>query len=75
MELDYKLKYEKAIKDHIDGATDIFKSKYRGDEVFVHFNKKTGVGTYTDMNGNYVGGWKFNQKQIDFHIQNGVKIK
>ena len=70
-----KLKYEKAIKDHIDGATDIFKSKYRGDEVFVHFNKKTGVGTYTDMNGNYVGGWKFNKKQIDFHIQNGVKIK
>ena len=67
--------YQKAIKNHIDTATDVYKSTYRGDDVYVYINRNTGVGAYTDMSGNYVGGWKFNSDQMNFHLTNGTKIK
>lgn len=67
--------YQKAIQNHIDTATYVYKSTYRGDDVYVYINKNTGVGAYTDLSGNYVGGWKFSSDQINFHITNGTKIK
>ena len=67
--------YQKAIQNHIETATDVYKSTYRGDDVYVYINKNTSVGAYTDLSGNYIGGWKFNSNQIDFHLGNGIKIK
>lgn len=67
--------YQKAIQNHIDTATDVYKSTYRGDDVYVYINKNTGVGAYTDLSGNYVGGWKFSSDQMNFHLTNGTKIK
>lgn len=67
--------YQKAIKYHINSANDIYKSTYRGKEVYVYINKKTGVGAYTDLSGNYIGGWQFSSEQINFHEANGTKIK
>lgn len=67
--------YQKAIQKHIDTAKDVYKSTYRGQDVYVYINKSTGVGEYTDLLGNYVGGWKFSSDQINFHLKNGAKIK
>ncbi|WP_147297508.1 colicin D domain-containing protein [Lachnotalea glycerini] len=67
--------YQKAIQKHIDNAPDVYKSKYRGEDVYVYLNEETSLGAYVDMNGNYIGGWKFNSKQINYHLTNGVKIK
>lgn len=63
--------YEKAIRNHIQGATDVWKSKYRGDEVYVYYDRNTGLGAYTDLNGYYIGGWKFSKEQFEFHQKNG----
>ncbi|HHW37551.1 MAG TPA: hypothetical protein GXX18_09995, partial [Bacillales bacterium] len=67
--------YQRAIQSHINTATGIFKSKYRGQDVYVYINKKTGVGAYTDLSGNYIGGWKFSADQMKFHLTKGTKIK
>ncbi|ARF70370.1 hypothetical protein B7C51_02555 [Paenibacillus larvae subsp. pulvifaciens] len=29
-------------------------------------NPETGLGAYTDLSGNYIGGWKFNSNQMKF---------
>lgn len=67
--------YQKAIQNHIDTATDVYKSTYRGEGVYVYINKNTRVGAYTDLFGNYVGGWKFSTDQMNFHLTMGTKIK
>ncbi|MBO1627445.1 colicin D domain-containing protein [Bacillus arachidis] len=67
--------YQKAIQNHIDTANDVYKSTYRGQEVYVHINRNNEVGAYTDLSGNYIGGWKFNSNQMNFHLTNGTKIK
>lgn len=59
----------------MDTVTDIYKSTYRDQDVHVYINKNTGVGAYTDLLGNYVGGWKFSSDQMNFHLTNGTKIK
>ena len=66
--------YQSAIQNHFVSATDIFKSTYRGQEVFVYINKSTGVGAYTNLSGGYIGGWKFSPGQIAFHFSNGIRI-
>ena len=67
--------YQEAIQNHIDTAPEVFKSTYRGQEVYVYLNQETSIGAYVDMNGNYIGGWKFNSNQINYHLTNGIKIK
>ncbi len=44
-------------------------------EVYLHLNRDTGVGAYVDMNGDYIGGWKLSEKQIQFHLTYGTRIK
>ncbi|WP_244912788.1 colicin D domain-containing protein [Paenibacillus pasadenensis] len=63
--------YQQAIEKHIQGASNVWKSKYRGNDVYVYYDKNTGLGAYTDLNGNYVGGWKFSDAQVEFHTNNG----
>ncbi|MGN7457400.1 polymorphic toxin-type HINT domain-containing protein [Paenibacillus pasadenensis] len=63
--------YQQAIEKHIQGASNVWKSKYRGNDVYVYYDKNTGLGAYTDLNGNYVGGWKFSDAQVEFHKNNG----
>jgi len=67
--------YQKAVQTHINTATDVYKSTYRGQDVNVFINKSTGVGAYTDLSGSYIGGWKFSTDQMNFHLTNGTKIK
>ena len=67
--------YQRAIQNHINTAKNVYKSTYRGQNVNVYINKNTGVGAYTDLSGNYIGGWKFTPDQIKFHLTNGTKIK
>jgi len=67
--------YQSTIESHINVATDVFKSTYRGQDVYVYINKGTGLGAYTDLSGNYIGGWKFSEAQINFHVTNGIQIK
>jgi len=54
--------------------SDIWLSKYRGQSVFVFYDSKTGLGSYVDMDGNYVGGWKFSDAQLKYHQKNGQRI-
>ncbi|AKB28470.1 hypothetical protein MSSIT_1751 [Methanosarcina siciliae T4/M] len=68
--------YEKAIQNHIITAPEVYKSTYRqNQDVYVYLNKETGVGVYTDLSGNYIGGWKFSREQIKYHTTNGLKIE
>jgi RHS repeat-associated protein len=67
--------YQKAIQNHIDTASDVYQSLYRGQDVYVYINKSTGLGVYTDLAGNYIGGWKFTSEQMNYHITNGTIIK
>jgi len=67
--------YQQAIQNHIDNASDVYLSTYRGQKVYVYYNPETGLGSYVDMNGNYVSGWRLSEKQIEFHTTNGKKIK
>ncbi|WP_139070795.1 colicin D domain-containing protein, partial [Paenibacillus sp. KS1] len=66
--------YSQAISKHLESSTDVWMSKYRGQEVFVHYDSATGIGSYIDMDGGYVGGWKFSDDQLKFHRENGTKI-
>ena len=67
--------YQNAIQNHINTAPEIYKSVYRGSDVYVYLNRETGIGAYVGMDGSYVGGWKFNSRQIDFHTTNGILIE
>lgn len=67
-------KYKAAIENHIKNSTEVYKSTYRGNDVYVYLDGKTNIGAYVDMSGNYIGGWKFSADQIAFHIKNGIKI-
>jgi RHS repeat-associated protein len=68
--------YGKAIQNHINTAPEVYKSTYRqNQDVYVYLNKETGVGVYTDLSGNYIGGWKFSPEQIKYHTTNGLKIE
>ena len=69
------IEYQKAIQNHINGATDVYLSSYRGQDVNLFYNSNTGLGAYVDLAGNYVGGWKLSPKQVQYHITNGIKIK
>ncbi|MBQ6230810.1 MAG: hypothetical protein IJJ74_06790 [Eubacterium sp.] len=68
------IEYQNAIQNNINNATDIYISKYRGTDVYVYYNSNTGLGSYVDYLGNYVGGWKFSTNQLNYHITNGLKI-
>jgi len=55
--------YERAIQEHISTAPEVYKSTYRqNQEVYVYLNRETGVGAYTDLSGNYIGGWKLSSE-------------
>lgn len=67
--------YQNAIQNHINTASEVYQSVYRGDPVTVYINSKNSLGAYVDLDGNYVGGWKFNTSQIDYHRTNGTRIE
>ena len=67
--------YQQAIQSHINNATDVYASKYRGGDVYVYYNQNTGIGAYVDCQGSYIGGWRFSSNQIGYHQNNGIKIK
>ncbi len=67
--------YKNAIRNHFNIATDVYKSTYRGQQVYVFINKATGIGAYTDLTGNFIGGWRFNLAQMNYHAINGSKLK
>lgn len=68
------VEYRQAIECHISNATDIFFSQYRGENVYVYYNRSTQIGAYVDLQGSYVGGWKFSEAQINYHMNNGIKL-
>ncbi|WP_058487085.1 colicin D domain-containing protein [Defluviitalea phaphyphila] len=44
--------FKEAIINYVNSATDIFKSTYRGQYVYVYL--KDGLGVYTDLSGNFI---------------------
>ncbi len=67
--------FKNALVNHVNTSDTILKSTFRGDDVIVYFNKTTGLGTYFDLSGNFVSGWKLNPNQLHFHFIYGVRLK
>ena len=67
--------FKNALVNHVNTSDTILKSTFRGDNVIVYFNKTTGLGTYFDLSGNFVSGWKLNPYQLHFHFTYGVRLK
>ncbi len=68
--------FKNALIDHVNNADIIVKSTYRTKEdVIVYINKTTGLGTYFDLSGNFVCGWKLSPNQLQFHLTNGIPLK
>ncbi len=65
--------FENAIKGHIDlPETMNIKGKYRWDQdVYHYFNPKTNLDVMTDMDGNFISGWKLSEKQISDLLEKG----
>jgi RHS repeat-associated protein len=57
--------FEKAMKDHIDSpATTKITGKYRWKQDAHHYyDKDTNLDVMTDLNGNFISGWKLSEKQ------------
>ena len=68
-------RYREAIQQHIDAAPNIYISTYMGQQVFVYINPATSIGAYVDMNGNYIGGWRFSDRQMQYHANHGRRIQ
>ncbi|WZU00995.1 hypothetical protein MGH68_16180 [Erysipelothrix sp. D19-032] len=66
--------FQNALNNHVKSADSILQSTYRGQDVHVYINSVTGNGTYFDLNGNFIGGWKFSLEQMNFHLTNGIPI-
>ena len=68
--------YQRAIENHMNNdSTQVFKSQYRGNEIYAYINKDAGLISYTDMQGNYIGGWRYSESQLQYHLANGTQIK
>jgi len=63
--------YENVLRNHVDDATEIYLSKYSGSDVFVFL--KDGNLVYTDLDGEFISGWKHTDAQAKYHRENGKK--
>ncbi|MFB7817191.1 colicin D domain-containing protein [Paenibacillus chitinolyticus] len=66
--------YENAIRQHIDDSDILWRTTFRKGDAYLYYNSNTGVGSYIDLNGGYMGGWKLNSTQVNYHTRNGVRI-
>lgn len=67
--------FKDKINEAVTNASAAYKSKYRGEDVYVFYNKKNSLGVYTDLDGNFISGWKLSKSQIKHHKKYGVKVK
>lgn len=58
---------------HIQTAEEVYMSTYRGDVVFVWI-KDNGLMVYTEMDGDFISGWKATDSQLEYHRDNGADI-
>jgi len=66
------LEYKDVIARHINDPNVLrIQGSYRGDSVVHYFNKKTGVNVMTKSSGEFISGWKLNEKQIENIISRG----
>ncbi|WP_312951377.1 RHS repeat-associated core domain-containing protein [Superficieibacter sp.] len=58
--------FENAMRNHIDlPDTTPIVGKYRwSQDVYHYFNPKTNLNVMTDMNGNFISGWKLSERQV-----------
>jgi hypothetical protein len=68
-----RTKFENALRNHVDDSTEIYLSRYSGDDVFVFVKGDKFV--YTKTSGDFISGWKYTSEQIKFHRTNGMKAK
>lgn len=65
--------FENAMRNHIGSpdTTSIF-GKYRwNQDVYHHFNPKTNLNVMTDVDGNFISGWKLSEKQVTDLLEQG----
>lgn len=68
-----RAKFEDALRDHVRDSTEIYLSKYSGQDVFVFFKGDNFV--YTNTQGDFISGWKYTDAQGSYHRSNGMKAK
>ncbi len=59
-------RFQKALEAHVHGAntTAIFGTYRKTIDVIHHFDPTTGLNVMTDLNGNFISGWKLGEDQI-----------
>ncbi|WP_232699978.1 colicin D domain-containing protein [Brevibacillus daliensis] len=67
-------KFLDAVDWHIQTATEIYVSTYHGQQVLVWI-KPNDLMVYTEMDGDFISGWKATKDQLNFHRENGAAIK
>ena len=63
--------FQDAIQNHINSAPEIYRTLFRGQEVYAYINPKTSLLVYTDLEGSFISGWSLNAEQLLFHRMNG----
>jgi hypothetical protein len=65
-------KFANAINKHINSkGTQVIKGTYRGDAVLHHLDPKTGLNVITDLNNQFVSGWKLGKEQLKNVLKHG----
>lgn len=59
------LEFKTALSKVVSGATEIYKSSYRGSDIIIYI--KDGLGVLTKLNGEFISGWKLTSEQLKFH--------
>lgn len=64
--------FEQAIKSHtINPETQAIRGIYRSQEAIHFYNPKTGLNVTTQLNGNFVSGWKLSLDQTRNLLRTG----
>ena len=65
-------RFRQALEDHVSSPTTrVIRGTYHGQEVIHHYNPATQLNVMTDLNGNFISGWKLSPKQIEHLLNTG----
>jgi hypothetical protein len=62
----------RAINSHINNpGVQVINGKYRGQDVIHYLDPSTGLNVISDLNGNFIGGWKLGAEQLQSVLNTG----
>ena len=59
------VRFQQALENHVNASTtQVIRGTYRGRDVVHYYDPATGLNVMTDLDGNFISGWKLTPKQI-----------